>query len=272
MPSQWDYDFDNLLEGYTNLGLERGDIVYVVSELWRLRRYRDNTDNLAVVSDHYNAIRQVIGETGTICVSTASLNLCNTDIVFDLANTPSSDVGIFSEFIRTLPGTHRSFHPFVSYAANGPLAQKLTEKVSRHAFGPETPEARLIEQGGKFVSIGMKPALAWSTVHHVEQVMAVPFRYTKEFEHPVVRDGQVHRELFYMHVRYLKTGMTKDRGNKLLNSLVNSNNFKINETKVGRGHIWSFSMLDFYTLACKIFAENIYVQCDDLPKKRVYRL
>ena len=42
----------------------------------------------ALTAAHHDALREVIGPDGTLVVSTATMNLCNTDQVFDPANTP----------------------------------------------------------------------------------------------------------------------------------------------------------------------------------------
>jgi len=264
------YTFSDIVSAYKALGIRKGDLVYVVTELWRLRNFAGGADADAICGAHYGALRQVVGDAGTIAVSTASVNICNTEIPFDPATTPAYNTGVLSEYVRQLPGTRRSFHPFVSYAANGPLADAITANVSRHAYGPESPEARLIENGAKFVTIGMSPGPACSTVHHVEQVMGVPFRYVKEFSHPVVRDGKIARELFYMHVWYRDTGMVKDRGGKMFEQLTGRYGFEVKSTTLGRGRMWSYDMAAYYPLACRVFADDIYTQCDVLPQVRPY--
>ena len=55
--------------------------------------------------------------------------ISNTDIVFDIRNTPS-EMGAFSEYIRTKKDSVRSFHPFTSWAAIGKNANdKLKNEI-----------------------------------------------------------------------------------------------------------------------------------------------
>lgn len=262
------YTYRDLLRAYTEVGVAAGRIVYVVPELWRLRAY-ETSDADAIPRAHYDALREILGPEGTLVVSTASTNICNTETVFDPAETPSHGAGVLSEYVRRLPGARRSMHPFVSYAAIGPAAGFLTDAVSPHAYGPETPEARMIERDALLVSVGMAPNFSCSTAHHVEHVVGVPFRYVKEFEHPVRRDGTVRRELFYMHVWYRDIGMVKDRYAELFRRL--EGRLEIKTATVGAGTVYAYSMADFYRAAAKIVAHENYISCKGEPQNRPYR-
>lgn len=263
------YGYDDLVRGYREIGVQPGDIVYVVSEFWRLREFELPGEE-AIAEAHYRALREVIGSEGTLVVSTASTHLVGTQEPFDLATTPSKDVGFFAEYVRCLPGAMRSFHPFVSYTAIGPQAEAVTANASRHAFGPESPEGRMCDLGARLVSVGMLPNFSCSTAHHVEHVCGVPFRYIKEFLHPIVRDGQVVHEEFYLHVWYRDCGMVKDRYHRLFQLL--EGKLDIKQANVGRGRIFSYSMADFYREACRIVASQPYVSCRELPHTRPYRV
>jgi aminoglycoside 3-N-acetyltransferase len=262
------YTYKELIEGYRDVGVAVGRIVYVVSEFWRLREF-ERPGEQAVAQAHWDALWELLGPKGTLVVSTASTNLIGTDILFDPATTPSKDVGFFSEFVRQQPGARRSLHPFVSYTAVGPMAEAITADVSRHAFGPESPEARLCELDARLVSVGMQPNYSCSTAHHVEQVCGVPFRYIKEFVHPVIRSSQKAREEFYLHVWYRDSGMVKDRYKKLFERLVDK--LEIKEATIGRGRIFGYSMADFYREACRIVVQEPYISCKALPSVRTYR-
>jgi aminoglycoside 3-N-acetyltransferase len=197
------------------------------------------------------------------------MNLCGTDAPFDVARTPTHKVGALSEHVRKLVQAKRSFHPFVSYAAVGPNAAEITEKVSRHAYGPHTPEARLIEMDALFVSVGLHPRESISTVHQVEHVTGVPYRYTKEFMHPVVRGEEISLEPFYLYVWYRDIDLKRDENQKLFNRIGNS--VDLRGVKLGNGSMYSLSMSKFYSSAMKEFAEDIYIWCAKPPQIRPYR-
>ena len=261
------YGYSDLVDAYAGLGVRAGGLVYVTSRLLGVADYEERGSG-ALMDAHYRALRECLGEEGTIVVATASTVLCNTDLTFDLDKTPCNESGAFSEYVRTLPGTRRSFHPFVSYAANGPLADAITGDVSRHVYGPETPEGRMVERDALHVSMGLPPNKTCSTVHHVEQVMAVPYRYTKEFMHPVRRENGVETEPFYMHVWYRDMDFERDGNQKLFREL--AKHMEIRETRVGQGEIHAYSMKDFFNHSCRIFVDDIYIYCRNPPTQRPY--
>jgi aminoglycoside 3-N-acetyltransferase len=260
------YDTEDLANAFEALGAERGALVYVISALWRMPGF-SGPANLAPYA-FYDALRQVVGEEGTIVVPAHSQNLCNTDVTFDLEKTPSHDRGIFSEFVRLLPGARRSFHPFNSYAALGPLADALTADVSRHAYGPFSPEARMIEHGALVINIGMPPNIC-TTVHHVEQVMNVPYRYTKEFMQPVARGGGVSVEPFYLYVWYREADLVRSQNKPLFKEL--REKIDIRDVVVERGTMHSYRIDAFFEESLKIFKRSPYVWCAAEPTIRPWR-
>ena len=56
-------------------------------------------------------------------------------------------------------------------------------------------------------------------IHHIEQLMGVPYRYTKEFNHPVLRNGIIQYEPFYLFVRYLDSEVEIDLDIKFSHTL-----------------------------------------------------
>jgi aminoglycoside 3-N-acetyltransferase len=267
--AQSPYTFDDLLTAYSQLGVSSGRVVYVTSDLMRLMKYEDWTRRDAVLEAHFRALMQLLGPTGTLVVATGSTNLCNTDIPFDPAATPVHMLGVFSEWVRKQPGARRSFHPFVSYTAIGAHADEITTDVSRHAYGPDSPEGRMIELDALAVSVGLFPRHSCSTVHHVEHVMAVPYRYTKEFIHPVVRKGKVEREPFYLYVWYRDCGIVRSNTRHIFARLEGTGLLK--EVAVGAGAIWSYSMRQFFKAVVPLFKENMYIWCEVPPERYPWR-
>jgi aminoglycoside 3-N-acetyltransferase len=263
------YNFGELVGAYRSLNLPRGGVVYVQSAIWRVRGYVEPGAD-ALARAHLDAIREAVGGDATIVVSTATMNLCNTELAFDLDTTPSFNRGVISELVRQQPEAHRSFHPFGSYAALGLRAAALTNDVSRHVYGPMTPEARMIDADARVVNIGLPPNII-STVHHVEQVMAVPYRYTKEFLHPVVRAGATQQEPFYMHVWYRDIGVERSHNQRLFARLLDEGRLHVHQISIGEGAACSYALAEFFEQATRLFAEDIYIWCKSKPAIRPYR-
>ena len=68
----------------------------------------------------------------TIVFPTATLNLANNDIIFDIANTPSYLMGSFSEYLRKKKNSLRSLHALWSVSAIGPNAKFLLSNLTNN--------------------------------------------------------------------------------------------------------------------------------------------
>nr|WP_287410475.1 AAC(3) family N-acetyltransferase [Pseudodesulfovibrio sp.] len=262
------YTYEDLLKAYGSVGVKRGKTVILRTDLLRLGPYEKRERN-SVLKAHFDALSKLIDlNQGTLVVPTASLSLCNTDIPYAPEKTPS-ETGVLTEYIRTLPGAVRSLHPFVSYTAIGKHAKDICENVSRHAFGPETPEARVVEMDGLCVCLG-KDIRSMALVHHVEHVMAVPYRYTKEYMHPILLNGELSIQPFYRHVWYENCGIERDNGKKILAELKNRGS-KIDKTSLGKGFVYSIKAKHYYEECTKIIAENPYIWLQKTPTLKPYQ-
>ena len=196
------------------------------------------TSQVILVARFWSQKRKIINidlNKGTIVVSTATTSLCNTDNVFDIHNTPS-EMGSLTEFIRNHPDAVRSFHPFNSYAAIGKHANNICGVTTRHSVGPDTPEARLLDLDATYLSIGLHPAHTSTLIHHIEKTMGVPYRYIKEFIHPVLRDEKVVYEPFYLNLRYLECNAVLNLEHKVYPYFYNCG-YKIKEEKLNDPHL-----------------------------------
>jgi aminoglycoside 3-N-acetyltransferase len=257
-----------LLDCYRDLGVGRNRIVFVASDFGPMLTDPREAKQ-AVLNDHLTALRELLGPDGTIVVPTATLNLCNTGIVFDPATTPPHQMGAFSEFVRAHPGTRRSFHPFWSLAALGGRASELVDDVSRHAFGMGSVWSRLVEAEAIGIHIGKHPRETISLVHHIELVVGVPYRYTKEFMHPVRRGADVRVEPFYHFVWYRDCDLVRDRNRRIFENFAATGTVK--EKAQARGAIWSLSFAEFYKITQRFMSHSLYAWLEREPAARPYQ-
>jgi aminoglycoside 3-N-acetyltransferase len=265
----YDYDFNDLLDAYSALGVAKGGLIFVASDLSRLMRYADSSRE-ALVDAHLRALRELLGASGTLFVPTASLNLCNTDTVFDPKKTPSSEMGVFSEHVRTRPGAVRSFHPFWSITGIGPAASDVLGNLPRHAYGWDSVLQRFVARDVLGITIGKSPHYAIPVIHHIETVMGVPYRYNKEFIHPVMRNGAISREPFYLSVLYRDCDIVRDRNRKVMDHF--AWNGTLREAPIGRGKAWAFSHREFFDATTHLFARDIYSWLERPPETRPYQI
>jgi len=254
---------------YHGAGVKAGCTVYVSADMGRLMTspYESRVD---LLWGHLNAIKSVIGDRGVIVVPAATLNLCNTQILFDPASTPSNGMGAFSEFVRTQAGAFRSFHPFWSVVALGYEADQLVSDISRHAFGYGSIWSRLIEKDCISLHLGVHPRRSFSVVHYIELLHGVPYRYTKEFAHPVLRGDKRLIEKFYHFVCYENIDLVRDKNEKIYEWF--SSNHKVHQTKFGRSNIWAYPMRNFFASTSELFVKDVYSWLKKEPSKKPYQM
>ena len=262
-----DQKFKQLTEFYSSAGIKTGCTVYVSADMGKLIS-SPHEDRLDLLWRHLSAIQAVIGDRGVIVVPTATTNLCNTQILFDPASTPSNGMGAFSEFVRVQPAAFRSFHPFWSVVALGYEAEQLVSDLSRHAFGYGSIWSRLIEKDCISLHLGVHPKRSFSVVHYIELLHGVPYRYTKEFAHPVLREEKRFIEKFYHFVCYENIDLIRDNNEKIYDWF--SSNYKVHKMKFGRGNIWVYPMRDFFSSTSALLTKDIYSWLRKEPTVRPY--
>jgi aminoglycoside 3-N-acetyltransferase len=263
------YNYENIKDALEAVGVTKGRTVLVKTDLRFLGPF-EKLDKESILMALYNALSELIDfSKGTLVVSTASHKIINTNTPFDLRKTPS-ERGIFTQYICNKKESIRSFHPFDSYTAIGKNAKYICCDVSRHSYGPETPKARMLDLDTLYISIGLHPRMTCTVVHHIEMIMGVPYRYVKEFVHPVVRNNVIKKEPFYLHVWYKQCQIEKNKNEKIFNHFYKSG-YELKKHVLGCGNVYSYSMVDFFNSTVKLFKDDIYVFLNKVPERNPYR-
>ena len=165
---------------FKKIKLSKTKNIFITGNLTQISNLRiKKKDKLSAI---FNSLKKTLGTGYTIFVPTATLNLCNNNIIFDLKNTPSDKMGPFSEYVRQLNTSLRSFHAIWSLSANGPLAEFITKDISKHAYDQNSTFSRLFKiKKSSFLAIGQHPRFMLSIIHHFENICNVPYRFKKEF-------------------------------------------------------------------------------------------
>ena len=261
---------NELVECYKSIGIVHADTLYVTGNISKLGRAKIPKEEK--LRGLHEALIGIIGDKGSIFSPAASMNLCNTDIPFDLKATPSHQMGPLAEYLRLLPNASRSLHPFWSISGSGVNAH-LLNKVSKHAYGIGSPWSILLDLSTRQVNFGLHPSKAVTLIHHIETLVGVPYRYNKEFLHPIVNGNEIIKQHFYLSVLYLNSDIEKRI--KLNEHFFEALDQKglLQETEHESGlKIWSFLMKDFYDIALPFFIDDIYTYLEQPPTKRPYSL
>jgi aminoglycoside N3'-acetyltransferase len=147
----------------------------------------------------YDAISNLIGPEGTLAVPTFPFSFSR-GLDYDPQTTPSTGMGVFSEFVRQLSGAQRTPHPMQSLAVIGKHASDLAGRDTLSAFDGGSAFDRMLDLGFKLLLLGADIQAA-SIVHYSEQRAQVPYRYWKDFTGRIRLHDGWQTKTYRMYVR-----------------------------------------------------------------------
>ncbi len=104
------------------------------------------------------------------------------ETVFDPRSTPSEGMGITAELFWRQAGVVRSTHPGASFAAEGPLAERIcAPQPLSPPHGRDSPPGRVVDFGGQVLLLGVTHSEC-TVLHVAEEIGGVPY----SVEHPCV--------------------------------------------------------------------------------------
>lgn len=193
--------YDEILSKLDNV--QAGDTLYVVSDILQLSLYCREQKVRFDRNRFLDSILEKVGSEGTVLIPTFNWGFCKGE-TFDI-NKTISKTGALGNAALKRTDFRRTKHPLYSCMIWGKNQDALTEMDPKDSFGPGTVFEYLQKQNAKVLIIGL-PALQGTTyIHHVEQVVGVPYRYHKEFRAPYVdREGVSVEKTYRMYVRDLE--------------------------------------------------------------------
>lgn len=178
---------DDIVAALRRVGVSLGDVVFAHSSLSAFGRVEGGAD--AVI----DALLEAVGVEGTVVLPTftwGKFHAVTEPVVFDLAREPvNEEVGIIPEVFRQRSGVFRSAHICHSVAALGPqAAEVMGDGVKSWGEGSSFDQLHKLDAWYLFLGAPMRSCTA---LHHVEDLMQVPYREYRGFEgsEVVMADG-----------------------------------------------------------------------------------
>jgi len=185
-------------DSLSGLGLSAGSNILIhadVTSIARLCAQSDWSASLKVLDD---AINKVIGPSGNLLVPTFNWDFCKGVPYNDLL-TPSRQ-GVFANYVRKQARSKRSGHPIFSFSGYGPDIGNLFEGISNSSFGPNSVFDRIHKLNVNLIFFNTT-FYNCTFVHHIEHMMQVPYRYSKNFTGQVTINEKTYTDTYEFYVR-----------------------------------------------------------------------
>lgn len=262
-----DYKIKDLQTIIKNNITTNHEIIFIAGNLANLG-YSDSDNKL----DLLNSLNESIflaNKDITIMTQTMSFQICNTDIPFE-RNT-WSNLGAFGNYLLREKGSVRSLHPFASYTALGKNAN-ICHTSTPFAYGISSPYDNMLKHDNiLMLSIGMTPNLTCSIIHHAEFNIHVPYRYIKEFNHPIKFENKITYKNFYLHVLYKEYCELKRNLNLKLFHYFKNKGGIISEIPLGKNTLYFYDYKKFYNTCIEYLLKDVYAWMDKEPEIKPYR-
>jgi aminoglycoside 3-N-acetyltransferase len=163
---------DEIVAQLGALGVRRGGVLLVHTSFRQVRPVAGGPSGLI------EALRSALGPDGTLVMPT----MTDGESVFDPRSTPTTDMGITAETFWRQEGVVRSTHPGGSFAAAGPLAERIcAPQPLAPPHGVDSPPGRVRDLDGQVLLLGVSHSEC-TMLHVAEAVAGVPY----SVEHPCV--------------------------------------------------------------------------------------
>ena len=201
---------DSLINELKGLGVKKGDILYISSDVTRLTFDALRQCGLKGKKDidkFYNAltdsIKEMVSEDGTILFPVFTWSFCR-NIPFDVKTT-QGEVGALNNWVlNNRSDFKRTAHPLYSFMVWGKDADKLVRMTNMTAWGKDSPFGYLYENKAKNLLIDVSLEECFTFEHFVEESLDFPIRYFKDFTGEyVTADGVNEVRTYSMFVRDL---------------------------------------------------------------------
>ncbi|WP_300701627.1 AAC(3) family N-acetyltransferase [uncultured Campylobacter sp.] len=258
-------DFENIIKENID---EKTDIVFMAGNFANLGMF-DSRNKLDLLDSVSETVFKASKDNATIMTQSMSFQICNTDIPYERYTW--ANLGAFSNYLLNKKNSIRSNHPFASYTALGKNAY-ICDTSTPFAYGIKSPYDNMLKFDNiKMFSVGMPPNITCSIIHHAEFNMHVPYRYIKEFYHPIKIDDKIIRKNFYLHVLYKEYMAMKRNLNIKFFKYFKEKGNSIKEINLGKNKIYIYDYKKFYESSIELLLKDIYSWMSEEPKEKPFR-
>lgn len=246
------YTRTEFIRGLWEAGIERGDLLVFQSRLHGLGQPEGVSDKEGLCRFFLDVLLEVIGPEGTLVVPTFTTQVARYNLPFVVEETVPN-YGLFQEYVFRHPEFLRSLHPIWSFAATGPLKERICRSGCTSSFGLGSPLDTVVRLGGKNIFCGLEIKDAASIIHYVEAHYGVPYIYNKLLKWRPIEKGVASDQPYFGSVRYLEYDIAWDPV-PFQEDLLAQGVTRI--ARVGGGPIYALAMTDMVDVGCAGLRRN----------------
>ena len=247
------YSKKDIVRSIRNVGIKKGDIVFVNPEIYKFGIYKDAHTSEDYFKDFYKILKEIITDKGTLCINTYTFGTLRNNESFNY-NSHKTTSGKLGEIILKDKKSIRSNHPVFSVASIGKNSKNISKNNSKHNYGYNSPYWKILKYNGKILSLGMKPWLNPFN-HTAEYLTGIPYFFNKHTNVKYFKNRKKINITYSSFVRYLDFNLVPNY--RTLEKELKKNKL-IKKKKLGDGYIYSMNSKKYFNLVLKILSKNQY--------------
>lgn len=207
--------------------IKQGDIVYIVSDILKLSVVcRENGERMDL-NRFIDSIQQKVGPEGTVLIPTFNWDFCKGE-TYDIRKTVSR-TGALGNAALKRTDFQRTRHPLYSFMVWGKAKEELANADGKDAFGEDSVFGYLYRNKAKALVIGLPTLSGLTFIHYIEQMVGVPYRYSKDFTAGYIDENGVETVKTYsMYVRDLDMDPKHINGFEPLGKILEEKGISVN--------------------------------------------
>lgn len=247
--------FDDIHKSFEDLGIRKGDILYVSSNIMRPIKqaqtdldFKDKEGRNIFFNKLIDTLIDIVSERGTILFPMENFDFCKGERYE--AKVTKSTVGSLNNFVlENRTDFRRTRHPLYSFMVWGKDADYLVNLDNQESFGENSPFAYLDNNNARQLALDVDMAKGMTFFHYVEQQCKVPYRYHKVFLGEYTDwNGNTEIRAYSQFVRKLEIGYEFKLSDDFLEKEAGLRTIEING--------WIASLIDFDAVK-KAIAKNL---------------
>ena len=184
---------------FEDLGVFDYQNIFIISDLLKLFKNKSPQEVPFFFDRLKSSIEDLSKYNKTIILPSFTYQFCQTK-VFDITLT-KPQTGALPKSLLTSSKFTRSLAPITSHLISGKKAPKSLFESSSTTFGRNSIYNWLVENNGLILNLGLPISSknGWILCHHVEEIMAVPYRHYKTFDGDLLENGKLIRRCSQKH-------------------------------------------------------------------------